>query len=119
MSSLQRLESKYGVRYSVILDLPYFNPVRFTVVDPMHNLLLGTAKHAFSLWVKKDILSTSDLNLIQERSEKIHFPCDVGRIPLKIGSGFAGFTADQWRVWTTVLSPIVLKGILPDEDLRC
>lgn len=118
-SALQNMESKYGIRYSILLELPFFDPIRFSVVDPMHNLLLGTAKHAFSLWVSKNLLGPSEFTLIQERTEKMCFPCNTGRIPLKIGSGFAGFTADQWRVWTTVLFPIVLKEILPDEDLRC
>ena len=39
------LESRYGCHYSVILDLPYFDPVRMTIIDPMHNLYLGSAKH--------------------------------------------------------------------------
>ena len=38
-------ESKYGVRYSVLLALPYFDPVRHTTIDVMHNLFLETAKH--------------------------------------------------------------------------
>ena len=42
-------ESKYGVRYSVLLCLPYFDPIRFTVIDVMHNLLLGTGKRMFNL----------------------------------------------------------------------
>lgn len=35
----------HGVRYSVLLQLPYFDIVRCHIIDPMHNLLLGTAKH--------------------------------------------------------------------------
>ena len=35
------LESKYGIKYSVPLALPYFDPLRFTVIDPMHKFLLG------------------------------------------------------------------------------
>ena len=31
------LESKFGCRYSVLLDLPYFDPIRMTIIDPMHN----------------------------------------------------------------------------------
>ena len=45
----QRLLSKDGVRYSLLLELPYFNPIRFHVIDPMHNLLLGTAKHMMQI----------------------------------------------------------------------
>ena len=39
----------YGVYYSCLLQLEYFDAVRFTVIDPMHNLFLGTAKHVFKL----------------------------------------------------------------------
>ena len=118
-TALQNLESKYGMRYSILMELPLFDPIRFTVIDPMHNLLLGTAKHAISIWLEKGILSHASLQVLEEKSEKISFPCGEGRIPLKIGSSFSGFTAHQWRLWVTVLSPIVLKGILPNEDLRC
>lgn len=48
-SALHTAEANAGVRYSVLLDLPYFDPVKFTVIDPMHNLYLGTAKHVFKL----------------------------------------------------------------------
>jgi len=37
--------SKKGVHYSLLLELPYLDIVRFHTIDPMHNLLLGTAKH--------------------------------------------------------------------------
>ena len=39
-----RIMHDCGVRYSALLRLPYLDPVRFHVVDPMHNLLLGTSK---------------------------------------------------------------------------
>ena len=31
----------------------YFDAVKFTAIDPMHNLFLGTAKYVFKLWIKK------------------------------------------------------------------
>lgn len=37
----ESLSSMYGVRYSELHSLPYFDPVRMHVVDPMHNLFLG------------------------------------------------------------------------------
>jgi len=39
------LESKYGCCYSPLLELPYFDPIRMTIIDPMHNFHLGTPKH--------------------------------------------------------------------------
>ena len=41
----KEIEREHGLRYSVLLELPYFDVVRYSVIDPMHNLLLGTAKH--------------------------------------------------------------------------
>ena len=42
-------ESLYRVRYSEFLRLPYFDCVRFTIVDPMHKLFLETAKRMMEI----------------------------------------------------------------------
>lgn len=48
----QRLSMKYGLYYSALLELEYFDVIRFTVVDPMHNLFLGTAKSMYKILVE-------------------------------------------------------------------
>jgi len=118
-TDLHDKESEYGCRYSLLLDLTHFDPIRFGVVDFMHNMLLGTPKHMFSLWVNENIISQQQLQYMQNTCEKFLIPYDTGRIPVKIGSHFSGFTADQWKMWTTVLSGVLLKGILPERDYRC
>ncbi len=50
---------------------------RYAVVDPMHNLLLATAKHTLTLWIQRGILTTQDLQINQERSEQMLIPRDV------------------------------------------
>jgi len=40
----------------------------------------------------------------------------IGRISSKIASGFADFTADQWKNWILVYSRVALKNRLPDPD---
>ena len=37
----ERMESQAGLRYSSLLQLPYFDALRMLIVDPMHNLFLG------------------------------------------------------------------------------
>ncbi|KAF6750134.1 hypothetical protein DFP72DRAFT_758290, partial [Ephemerocybe angulata] len=45
------LEKQYGVRYSALLRLPYFDPIKYTVVDSMHNLYLGLyQRHCRDVW---------------------------------------------------------------------
>lgn len=43
----KKLFEKYGVRYSVLWRLPYWDPTRQLVVDPMHNLIEGVGAHHF------------------------------------------------------------------------
>ncbi len=110
---------KHGCRYSVLLELPYFDVVRFSVIDPMHNLLLGTAKHVLSVWTSLGILDKTHYLSIQENVDRFVTPPEIGRIPSKIASGFSSFTADQWRNWTLIYSLCSLKGIIPHKDYDC
>ena len=46
-------------------------------------------------------------------------PPNIGRIPRKIGSEFAAFTADEWKHWILIYSLYALHGILPNEHYDC
>ena len=87
------------------------------IIDPMHNLFLGTGKHTFEVWM--DVGVKKHLKHFQDIVEKFVVPTDVGRIPSSIGSGIGGFTANQWSNWITIFSPIALEGTLSNEHLQC
>ena len=43
--------AKHSIRWSPLLDLPYWDPIQFTVIDSMHNHYLGLLKHhCRSIW---------------------------------------------------------------------
>ena len=110
----QKLESSTGYRVTSLLKLPYFEPCRMLIVDPMHNLFLGTAKHVLKdLWLEKGILSPSDFNLIQQRIDNCVVPSDIGRIPYKISSSFSSFNT---KIGSSLLT---LQGLLTGEELEC
>lgn len=89
------------------------------VIDPMHNLFLGTAKKMIRLWSNDDILSSRDFEHIQSAVDNMEVPADVGRIPRKIETKFSGFTADQYKNWTLYYSIPTLYGIINDTHLKC
>ena len=72
-------ESKIGALYSVLLELPYVDIVRFSIIDPMHNLFLGTAKSFFkNILIGRSILTQASLQLLHERIIRQlfrHIPC--------------------------------------------
>ena len=78
------IESSYGARYSELFRLPYYDVVRHHVVDPMHNLFLGIAKHTINTWKRLGIIKDGDFYVIQERVDSLIPPAGIGRIPRKI-----------------------------------
>lgn len=113
------IELSYGARYSVFFELPYYDAIRFPVIDVMHNLFLGTAKNITTIWKDRGILTKDNFSVIQQKIEKLNVPLDVGRIPYKLESGMSGLTADQWKNWTCIYSLYVLHDVLPVEHLNC
>ena len=84
--------------------LPHFDCVRY-VIDPMYNLFLGTAKHLMkNIWLDGDNPVVNRINLanIQSNLDSVKAPSSIGRMPRKIKNSHGGFTADQWKTWTTI-----------------
>ena len=114
------IERSYGSKYSELLNLPFFDIVRYHVVDPMHNIFLGIAKHSLKTWKDLHIIDDKkDYAVIQEKVDSMNPPFKLGRIPRKIGSGFASFTADEWKYWILMYSLYSLHGVLPDSHYKC
>ena len=109
------IEKESGVRNCVLNELKYFDCVQFHIIDPMHNLLLGSAKHVMNVWLKLGLISDKQFDDVQDTVNSFCLPNDVGRIPYKISSGFSSFKADQWRSWVVIFSSVALKDILPPE----
>ncbi len=114
-----KLESQLGCRYSILLELPYFEPVRMLLVDPMHNLFLGTAKHfTLKILIGHGILTTAKLSVIEQRLAKVRIPVGLGRLPKKIDQGVF-LTAEQWKNWTVHFSVYCLHDLISREQLQC
>jgi hypothetical protein len=120
-ASRKRFVKQNGVRWSELLRLPYFDPIRFITIDPMHCLFLGIAKWLVKrIWIDEGILTSNSLNKIQKKMNEFQIPSDLGRIPGKIhsGEGFSNFTADQWRMFFTIYATVSLWEHLPAADRR-
>ena len=114
-----KIESTEGCHSSCLLKLPYSDPTRMLIIDPMHNVFLGSGKHMLEIWLKHGIITTTHFSLIQSKVDRICTPIDIGRIPYKIMSAFSGFTADQHKNWIITFSIPVLYDILPSPHFEC
>ena len=104
------IEKLHGVRYSVLLSLPYYNAIRFSMIDPMHNLLLGSAKTFVKFWVQNSS-EPGDLTSIQKKVDSFCTPSGLGRPPCKVENGFANFKAEQWKNWILIYSIVCFKSM--------
>jgi hypothetical protein len=84
----------------------------------MRNLLLGTTKRMLKIWKTSGLLTDKDFKELQYRVNEMATPAGIGRLPLKIASGFAGFTADQLKNWNLIFSRFALTDVLPKDHLQ-
>jgi hypothetical protein len=120
-SSREAHFKEHGVRWSELLRLPYMDPIRFAVVDPMHCLFLGIAKYIIkSIFINQGKLSMEQLRVAQKRMDYVELPSDIGRIPPKIaiGEGFSKLTADQWKTFIMIYSTNILWDMLDNNDRK-
>lgn len=77
LAKQHEIEREFGIRFTELIHLPYFDTVRFTVIDPMHNILLGSAKHIIHLWKGMGLLNEFRNQHIQIIVDKFVCPPDV------------------------------------------
>ena len=119
-SRKKELVTKYECRYSELLRLPYFDPVRMSIIDPMHSLFLGISKYVLKhIWIGQELLNIQSLQHIETVIEKLMFPSHLGQIPKNIFNCFGSFTADQMKNWTNIFSLFTLRQFLLDEHWEC
>ena len=83
-SGSSKIESQSSYRNTELIRLPYFSPTEMLVIDPMHNLFLGTAKYVLkSIWIDNKIVAEDDLAENQARIDAVTVPSDMGRIHIK------------------------------------
>ena len=112
----QKLESKIGTSFSVIASLSYYDTIRMTVVDPIHNFLLGTAKHILKIWKNLGYLNQDKLDLMQEKTDQFVVPHDIGKIQRKISSCFDGFDVDEYKNWVMLFSIYALDDVITKRN---
>jgi len=106
-------------RWSEMLRLPYHDPIKHLIVDPMHCLFLGIAQWIVKrLWIDNSKITSQQLEKMEKMASQIKLPSDLGRIPNKIatGEGFSGFTADQWKSFILIFATPLTWNILKDDD---
>ncbi len=110
---------KYGAFRSVLYDLPYYDPIRMLVIDPMHNLFLGSAKRFIAtLHSDKTVKMNTMLDQMQRCMDEFEVPPDMSRIPRKIASKWADLTAAEWMHWTLYFSRIVFRRMDLDKYVQ-
>ena len=103
-NAAEKLASQLGVRYTVLFEM--------CVIDPMHNLFLGTAKRVFSKWIEEDIITKAGLEKLQERIEDISSLSDIGRLPGNIKSNYGGYSCSMEEFRPSVLN-VCSEGCTP------
>ncbi|KAJ7369115.1 hypothetical protein DFH08DRAFT_983984 [Mycena albidolilacea] len=125
--------SQYGVQWTKFACLQYFDLVKYTIIDPMHNLLLGVAKAQwYNRWIEGGTLRGNtakfyrELQFIHDFLEWFEAMKWARKLPLYVGEPAGGsLTADECKLavtgpWAVVASeitiPIVWERFFKEAD---
>lgn len=114
----QAVEKETGVRWTELCRLEYFDVVRCTVVDPMHNLFLGTPKRIMKYWIDNSIISKQQLKRMQVIADAMLLPPSLDVLQNKIADEFKDMQASDWKSWCLCYSPLLLHDVLPKEQFE-
>ena len=79
-SAIDKAESESGCHYSELLLLPYFDAPKMLIIDPMHNLFLGSAKYFMkNILITKGLLSDANLCKIQDKTCQMPFMKQIAK----------------------------------------
>ncbi|KAJ7046027.1 hypothetical protein C8F04DRAFT_939036 [Mycena alexandri] len=117
---------RHGVRWTEFARLKYFDLIRYTVIDPMHNLLLGVAKTQwYTQWIQTKTLRADtglyhrELSFIHKFLASYEAPQWAGHLPLRVGEPAGGsLSADEYKFavtgpWAIIVSPLNSRTLIP------
>lgn len=123
----QEISKSTGVKYSELVRLPYFDPVRMVVVDPMHSFLLGLVKNESEKHLDKDnfnkkySMPSGKKKEFARRMKEMKVPYDVGRLPLHMTEKktLSGLTAQQLKNYIVIYAKACLFNLIPAKAYNC
>ncbi|KAJ3766541.1 hypothetical protein FB446DRAFT_653639 [Lentinula raphanica] len=105
------IENFYGTRYSELWRLPYWDPTKQLLVDPMHTifLILMQRNRTGSQSLSRRPQPPSVLRMVQKSVTETTVPSWIARPPSDVGHQKAGvLKADHWRVLFGIHLPLSL-----------
>ncbi|OAD74857.1 hypothetical protein PHYBLDRAFT_167201 [Phycomyces blakesleeanus NRRL 1555(-)] len=84
--------------FKILFNHPGFEEkiLRGTIIDPMHNLFLGTAKRMMDQQIERGVLGDRDFTAMQKIADKMILPRAYTALKSKIDKKFAFMKADDY-----------------------
>jgi len=113
-----RVAQSTGVKYSVLLQLDYWNPIRHVVVDSLHCFWLGICRTLMKKWRDNKWASGKALDTMQKRLNAMRVPPHVCRLLNKWASNMSGLTGHQVKAFVGCFSLVVYEGFLDEKESK-
>lgn len=111
-SEREKLFKKHGIRWSILLELPYWDPPRFTIIDSMHTILLGHLhRHCTIIWGLNPMRAGGD------RDHKMGKPPGPQAITSASWTIRSGSATDVESLSTSLLREFCLENGLVSHNL--
>ncbi len=112
ISEMDKFQSQTGYRCTELLRLPYFDTVRFSIIDTLHNVFLGTGKLLIRKLTKRQLFNKKVLDKMTNDMTAMEGPSNVSSFRHKIKHGFADMTGFEWKAFWCVYAKVLLVPLL-------
>jgi hypothetical protein len=112
---MNQLQSEAGYRCTELLRLPYFDTIRFSIIDTLHNIFLGTGKLLIRKLTKRQLFSKMVLDKMTTDMTEMLGPSNLSSFCHKIKHGFADMTGFEWKAFWCVYAKVLLVPLLVGE----
>ena len=99
-----------GAKYSVQFQLPYYDAVRFVIIDPVQLLFLGLAKTTLKVWKEKELIKDKHFDLLQRRVDAVISTARNWKDPFKDFHRIQWFYSRPVEELGLLLFSICIKG---------
>jgi len=93
-----------GVKWSVLLELDYWDPIRHVIVDSLHCFWLGICRTLMKKWRDEKWSNGKALDTMQKRLNAMRVPADVCWLLNKWASNMSGLTGHQVKAFVSCSS---------------
>lgn len=114
ITARKKITRETGCTHTAFKNATPMNIIDCTIIDPMHNVYMGTGSKIIKLLKRAGVLDDAAIATLHALIKRVALPRDLGAgMARKIKAGFSSMSADELKLfWLVFAEPFLKRSIL-------